>query len=82
MTLKVPVPKVGTLSQTGHSCGEYHRCGIQDLCKFLSLNWDGTTLKQNFRIQGKVRPSPTNSATTHYTHGSDTGEIDRGLELT
>jgi hypothetical protein len=53
MTLKGTTPRVGTLPQTGHSCGEYHRSGIQDLCKLLRLNWDGTTLKQNFRIQGK-----------------------------
>jgi hypothetical protein len=53
MALKGPAPRVGTLPQTDHSCGEYHRRGIQDLCKLLRLNWDGATLKQNFRIQGK-----------------------------
>ena len=53
MALLGPAPRVGTLPQTGHTCGEYHRRGIQDLCKLFRFNWDGSTLKQNFRIQGK-----------------------------
>ena len=53
MALMGPAPRVGTLPQTGHSCGEFHRRGIQDLCKLFRFNWDGATLKQNFRIQGK-----------------------------
>jgi hypothetical protein len=53
MALSGPAPRVGTLPQTGHACGEYHRRGIQDLCKLFRFNWDGSTLKQNFRIQGK-----------------------------
>ena len=48
-----PTPRVGTLTQTGHSCGEYHRSGIQDLCKLFNFKWKGVTIKQNFRIQGK-----------------------------
>ena len=32
MVLMGPAPRVGTLPQTGHSCGEWHRRGIQDLC--------------------------------------------------
>ena len=57
MTLKGTTPRVGTLPQTGHSCGEYHRGGIQDLCKLLRPNWDGATLKQTLG----PRASPTES---------------------
>jgi hypothetical protein len=45
MTLMGPAPRVGNLPQTGHSCGEYHRRGIQDLWKLFRFNWDGETLK-------------------------------------
>jgi hypothetical protein len=67
MSLKGPAPRVGTLPQTDHSCGEYHRSGIQDLCKLLRLNWDGATLKQKFRIQGKSDrvPQTEQSPTIH-----------------
>jgi hypothetical protein len=62
MALLGPGPRVGTLPQTGNVCGEYHRRGIQDLCKLFRFNWDGSTLKQNFRIQGKSDRVPQ---TTH-----------------
>ena len=53
MAVRGPAPRVGTLLQTGHSCGEFHRRGIQDLCKLFNFKWKGANIKQNFRIQGK-----------------------------
>jgi hypothetical protein len=63
MSLKGPAPRVGTLPQTDHSCGEYHRSGIQDLCKLLGSTGTGRPSSKN--LGSRASPTESHKQSSH-----------------